>query len=245
MRIRTVFVSILSLVVLPICFAAQQSGKASLQIATPSDPISEATLRKYLEVCHFTLRNRQAAQIQIQKQQRQLPPWYPADLWTDTVNSVEDIDYAAVALPVYQKYYSEDDGRNLIRLFVTPTGQAMVNKVYDEAIEHELSGDKPLTAMRKALEAEKSEEDAKIREMLKSMTPEEERKTDAFIRSDEWKRIYGLSYQIMQEVTVAYVAKQTQVSQDVAEKHKDEIIKARRDYEAAHPGSDTNANPAH
>lgn len=79
-----------------------------------------------------------------------------------TVKSVEDIDVVDIALPVYQKYFSEEDAQKIIRLFVTPQGQAMIKKVFDDSIQHESEGDSAMEARRKALAAQRDQEGAEV-----------------------------------------------------------------------------------
>lgn len=64
----------------------------------------------------------------------------------------------------------------------------MIHRVYSMEIKQEVAGDSADEARRKTLAAERAEEDARVHEMLKSMTPDEGRKVDAFARSAEWQR---------------------------------------------------------
>src|ERR1700761_8205955 len=48
-------------------------------------PATDASLRQFFEVTHFAVRNREGLEKQFEQQQKRLPPWYPADLWTETV----------------------------------------------------------------------------------------------------------------------------------------------------------------
>lgn len=219
---------------------AQQSGTiAPATIVPPEHPVTEATLRRYFASCHFSLRNREALEVQFEGQERDLPAWYPKDVWNVTVKSVEDIDVVDIALPVYQKYFSEEDAQKIIRLFVTPQGQAMIKKVFDDSIQHESEGDSAMEARRKALAAQRDQEGAEVHAMLNSMTPNEHREVEAFARSAEWQRLNSLSGQIVQEFAAAYSLKQKQVIQDIAERHKAELSDALREYKASHPEDHT------
>jgi hypothetical protein len=211
------------LMLFPFVSVAQQAGVAvPASVTPPVHPVTGATLRKYFDVCHFAVRNREALEKQFEIQEKQLPAGYPADLWANTVQAVEGIDVAAVALPVYQKYWSEEAAQNAIFLFLTPAGQEMINRVYNLEIKQEVAGDSADEARRQTLAAERAEEDAKVHEMLRSMTPDEGRKVEAFARSAEWKRLNNLSNQIAQEFATVYIAKQKEVAQAVAEKYKSE-----------------------
>jgi hypothetical protein len=204
--------------------------------ALPAHPVTETTLRRYFETCHFDVRNREALEVQLEAQRLKLPAWYPKEIWDEIGEAIEEIDVTGVALPVYQKFLSEEAAQNAVLLFVTPEGQAMVKKVYDRAIQQETSGDSAAEARRKALAAVKSEEDAKIHVMLNSMTPAEHRAIETFLRSPEWKQLNAHSGQMTQEFAAVYVAKQQQVADEITQRHKDDFQKAVRDYRLSHPG---------
>jgi len=216
--------------------APAPAPQAAPAVVPPEHPATPATLRRYFEVCHFAYRNRQGLEPQFAAQQKTLPAWYPADLWKDTVEAVRNIDVIEVAIPVYQKYYSEEATQNAIRLFVTPQGQAMVNKVYDKTLEQVSEGDTVTEARKKVLAEERATEDAEIRQMLKSMTPEQERETAAFVQSAEWKHMNAISDQVFKDFIATYFAKQKEVMRAVALEHQAELRKALQDYKATHPG---------
>lgn len=216
----------------------QSAGQGtSSQPAPPTHPVDEATLREYFEVCHFAVNNREALDKQFQSQQKQLPPWYPPIVWDELVKSVEDIDVVPIALPVYQKYWSEEAMRIAIRVFATPAGQAMVKKVFSDDMEHENSGDSALDARRKTLIDVESQEDAEAHKILNSMTPAESAEAEAFMRSPEWRRLNSLSAQIAQEYSTAYLAKQNEVARAVIAGHQAELQTAFQDYQSAHPAT--------
>lgn len=215
---------------------AAPATPAATTVVPPEHPATVATLRRYFEVCHFAVRNRQALEAQFAVQQKTLPAWYPADLWSETVEAVRNVDVVEVAIPVYQKYYSEDATQNAIRLFVTPQGQAMVNKVYEKTIEQVSAGDSVTEARKKVLAEERATEDADIRQMFKSMTPEQERETATFVQTAEWKHMNAISDQVFQDFIATYLARQKEAMRAVALQHQTELRQALQDYKAAHPG---------
>jgi hypothetical protein len=235
---------------MPLAAAFGQAGIGAGSAPPPSlipanlHPATDATLRRYFEVCHFAVRNREGLEKQFEQQQKTLPPWYPADLWTETVAAVMDIDVVEVSIPVYKRFYSEEGTQSAIKLFVTPAGQKMVNQFHDKTLEEVSAGDPIAEARRKALADLKAKEDAEIHEMLSSMTPKEEQQVAAFVHSEEWKRMNGLSDQVYKAFNVAYLARQKEVMHAVALKHQDELVKSLREYKAAHPGYDPSAPPA-
>jgi hypothetical protein len=204
-------------------------------VVPPANPISAQTLQRYFDVCHFVLRNREQIDIQFAAQKKTLPAWYPLDVWEETVRSVEEIDVTPVALPVYQRYFSEEAGQNAIRLFLTPGGQAMVNKVYDQTAQAENAGDPALDAHLKAVARAKADEDAKVHQMMASMTPKDRRETEIFVHSAQWNRLNALGPQISKEFSEVYLEAQKKVVEEVTERRHEELVKARQDYRAAHP----------
>jgi hypothetical protein len=235
MRIGSLLRSMVCCIALGASSVAQQVGGSPAAAASPTHPITETTLRRYFEACHFDVRNREALEVELEAQRLKLPAWYPKEIWDEIEKSVEEIDVASVALPVYQKYLSEEVGRNAILLFVTPEGQAMIKKVYDTAIQRESFGDSATEARRKALAAVRNKEDAKVHAMLDSMTPEQHRAVEAFVRSTEWQRFNALSGQVTQEFASVYVVKQQLVADQITQDHKADFEKAIREYRLAHP----------
>jgi hypothetical protein len=204
-------------------------------LVLPEHPITAQTLQRYFDVCHFVLRNREQIDIQLAAQQKTLPPWYPMTVWRETADAIDALDVTAVALPVYQRYFSEEAGENAIRLFLTPQGQAMLSKVYDQTAAAENAGDPGLEAHLKAIAAAKVDEDAKVRQMMAAMTPKDRRETEIFVQSAEWKRISALGPQIAKEFSEVYLAAQEKAVHEVTARHHDDLVKALRDYRASHP----------
>jgi hypothetical protein len=179
---------------------AQNSGLgAPPAVTAPAHPITEVTLRKYFDVCHFVYRNRQQIDAQWAVQKKTLPSWYPGSVWDEIGRRIDLIDVVSIALPIYQKYWSEEAGQNAIRLFLTPAGQAMVNKFNDTVVQHEDEGDEGLQARRKAMESIHAEEDARVHKMMRTLKPEDQRTVSAFVQSAEWVRLNQLGGQIASE----------------------------------------------
>jgi hypothetical protein len=201
-------------------------------------PATEESLRRYFEVTHFVVRDREGMIQQLEQQKKTLPPWFPPDLWTETSAAMLDIDVVEVAIPVYQRYYSEEGTQNAIKLFLTPQGQAMISKFHEKTMQDLAAGDPIAEARQKALAAIRDHEDAEIRQMMVSMTPKDEQQVLEFSRSPEWKRMNDLADQVYKAFNVAYIARQKEAAHAVAVRHQDEVNKAIRDYRASHPGYD-------
>src|SRR5579863_3852340 len=62
--------------------AAQQASiGAPIAAESPAHPVTEATLRRYFEACHFDVRNREALEVEFEAQRLTLPAWYPRKTW--------------------------------------------------------------------------------------------------------------------------------------------------------------------
>jgi hypothetical protein len=89
-----------------------------------SRPITEAQLRTYMEESMLL----QALETQIQGQVDQIRktsmPWFPDATWQIVKDNLAAIDLVKAVLPVYQKYYTEQDGNALSLLYEGPTGHA-------------------------------------------------------------------------------------------------------------------------
>lgn len=211
--------------------------------APPAHPATEATMRRFLEVCHFVSANRAAMEKQFEIQHKTLPSWYPPGMWLDSVKAVEDIDVVSLAVPIYQRYWSEESAQNAIHLFVTPAGQAMLARVFGQETKVLEAGDTPAQARRKALEAQRANEDAEVHKMLDALTPQEKLSGEAFTRSEEWAKLQRLSSRIGQEFREIYQAKQNEVMAAVAKEHEAELQKSVDVYRAAHPEDRTFNGP--
>jgi hypothetical protein len=209
----------------------------------PAHPATETTMRRFLEVCHFVSANRAAMEKQFEIQHKTVPSWYPPQMWIDSVQAVEDIDVVSLAVPIYQRYWSEESAQTAIHLFVTPAGQAMVAGVFGQELNFLAAGDSPAQARRKALEAQRANEDAEVHKMLDAMTPQEKLKAEAFARTEEWARLQRLTPRIGQEFREIYEAKQKEVMAAVAKEHEGELQKAVDSYRAAHPEDRTFDGP--
>jgi hypothetical protein len=241
LKLNKICVWIVFVIIAPVTGWPLQAGIGASSGPPPSavpanfHPATESTLRRYFEVSHFEVRNREGLETQLEVQQKTLPLWYPADVWADTVDGVLAIDALSIAMPIYQRYFSEEGTQNAIRLFVTPAGQEMLNKMYSTAKKDEVAGDSATEARRKALDDEQTRQNEDGRKILDSMTAKDKQEVLAFSRSAEWKRMNAVSDEMYKEFNAAYLVKQKEVVHVSAVKHADELRKALRDYKATHP----------
>ena len=88
----------------------------------PTHPATEATMRRFFQVCHFVSANREAMEKQFEIQHKTLPSWYrprcgqtPFRPWKTSMLSPW--------LCQFTKGRSGESAQSAIRLFVTPAGR--------------------------------------------------------------------------------------------------------------------------
>lgn len=210
---------------------AQQTGAVQTSI---NDPIREETLRTYFDEIHFVSWNRKMWELQFQKQKQQLPPWYPVSVWKETTDTIEAMDIVPIALPVYQKYISETTGRHMIKLFATKQGQATAAKMFAEQGRLQAAGENADDAYTETLAAARANEDATVAKMFAALTPADQKELAVFVKSTEWMRADADGPAISKEMSVALLERQKEIVHEVAIKHHDELVAAKRAYDAEH-----------
>ena len=230
-KVMAFAISILALIASPVPFFAQHPEPERPPIV---DPIHEETLRTYFDEIHFVSWNRKMWDFQFQKQKQQLPPWYPLSVWKETTDTIESMDIVPIALPVYQKYVSDETGRRMIKVFATPQGQAMAAKMFADQGRLQEAGENANDAYTQALAADRAREDMAVSKLFSSLTPADQREIAAFVRSPDWKRMDTDGPVISRAMSDALLEKQKEIVHAVSMKHHDELVAAKRAYEAEH-----------
>jgi hypothetical protein len=167
---------------------------------------------------------------------KQMPEWFPQSVWNEIADSVENIDMATVALPVYQKYISEDDQKFLNRFLATPQGQraaqAVMTKVTEQAQNARPTSE---TKYRQAMAELEREEGVEIERTLSGMSPTELRDVES-LRA-HWEQVQPVLGQMRNELQQALGAKQEELARTIKTKHQSELIEAKRSYDASSHGS--------
>jgi Uncharacterized protein conserved in bacteria (DUF2059) len=154
--------------------AAQPTSSELQTIKPPEHPITEEQLRAFFEVTHFLAGHRQRIHDQLKVFQKQLPEWYPGSVWDEIASSVENIDVIAVALPVYQRYISEDDAKYLNMFLATPLGQKVAQAVMAKHTEQaQRAGTDPEAAQDQAIAELVRDGGAEVERTLSDMSPTE------------------------------------------------------------------------
>ena len=243
------FFAIVAILSLLLCAAATSQDQKATQpisdsqtIKPPEHPVTEEQLRTFFKVTHFVSVNRQLIHEKLKVLRRQMPDWFPQSVWDEIAGSVENIDMATVALPVYQKYISEDDQEFLNRFLATPEGQKAAQAVITKAAQQSQNA-------RTASEAEYDQaiaglvrdEGAAVDRVLSSMGPTELREVESL--KAHWEQMQPVLGQMRSEVQQALAAKQVELTRTIKAKHRAELIEAKRSYEASHTSAPNTQTP--
>jgi hypothetical protein len=142
-------------------------------INPPEHPITEDQLRTFLMVTHFLSANRQLIHEKLEAQRKQMPEWYPDSVWNEISDAIESIDTAALSLPVYQRFLSEEDAKFMIRFMATPQGQKLVQSLVAKNVTAQHAGAAPEKAYEQALAELAQNEGAGVRRILSGMSATE------------------------------------------------------------------------
>ena len=96
--------------------------------ANADEQASEATVKEFIAVTG-------AGNLGVQVMQTMLPslkrlvPNAPESFWTDFMHEVKPEDLETLLVPVYQKNFTEDEIRETIKFYRTPTGQKLIRQL--------------------------------------------------------------------------------------------------------------------
>jgi hypothetical protein len=220
-----------------VCAQTTQSAVTPVTVKTPADPVQLETLRTYFDEIHYGSWLRRTWAAGYAEQKKQLPAWYPQAVWDEIVKAELGMDLAAVALPVYQKYMSEQAGRYAIKLFATDDGQKLAAKMFAAQDKARATGASANDAYEQALDGEIANENITVRQMLATVTPEDRRKMGEFMHSQEWMQVAGNAVEISRELSDAELAQQKTIMHEQTERHRDELLAARKAYSAGNGAS--------
>jgi hypothetical protein len=209
--------------------------------APPEHPITEEQLRTFFKVMHVFSSNRQLVNEELELQQKQLPEWYPEFIWDEIRHSIENIDLPALALPVYQKYLSEDDAKFLINFMSSPPAQEIVQALLARDTQAALGGKDPARGHDQAVMELFRSERAEIDLVLSSMSPKESRELAS--KAGHFEEMQPALRQMREEFGQTVIAKQAELAKAIAAGHRAELVDAKRSYEASHPETPKSQTP--
>jgi hypothetical protein len=96
--------------------------------ANADEQASEATVKEFIAVTG-------AGNLGVQVMQNMLPslkrlvPSAPESFWTDFMHEVKPEDLEALLVPIYQKNFTENEIRETIKFYRSPTGQKVIRQL--------------------------------------------------------------------------------------------------------------------
>jgi len=197
----------------------------------PVHPVTVEQLHSFLVVCHTAAFNRQLIHEKLAMQQKQLPEWYPPEVWDEIVQAIDNIDLAEVALPTYQKYIEQKDMDWLIKYMATPAGQESIRAVIETNIRAQHAGATPEQATHQALEL--AQQDAgELQRIDRLMTPADHREISAHTAA--LKHLQPVLERISAEVGKAVIDKQLELTKAISQQHQADLTAAKRKYDETH-----------
>ena len=127
-NLRLVVAGTVGLMAAGIGVPAAQGIQAAVE--APAHPVQLETLQTYFDEVHYGSWLRRMWSAGCVDQAKQLPPWYPPTVWEAIVKAGLNMNLVGVALPVYQKYMSEEVAQHAIKLFATDEGQKMAAQMF-------------------------------------------------------------------------------------------------------------------
>ena len=162
---------LLLFVLLPLgmAFAAKAQDASPVPSAHPA---TVEQVRRLLSLSHATERVTAALNGQIEIQKKQGPNIFPDAFWKDVQTEFAKTDWVAIAVPVYQRYFSEEEADAVIAFYSTPIGQKVLDS--SQALSQELSSQgfaigKEIGA--RVAERYKTEIEENMRKLQQSKTP--------------------------------------------------------------------------
>ncbi len=111
------------------------SGQSSPAPAIPLSKIEK--IRTMLELMGAGNMGEQAAKRMIDSYKQALPT-VPADFWEEVKKEIKAEDLENLVIPIYDKYYTEEDLEQLIAFYNTPIGKKMrdvTSAIMNESME--------------------------------------------------------------------------------------------------------------
>jgi len=104
----------------------QMSPAADAGLPPPAHPATEAQIREYLAMTRAIENAHKAMASGIRANRATSAPYFTASFWDDMEEAVMEIDLAALIVPAYQKYFSEEDMAATLAFYKTPAGQRLL-----------------------------------------------------------------------------------------------------------------------
>ena len=206
-------------------------AQTQLPVQAERKPIQEAQLRNYLQDSLLLGASQQHIQEGLAATRKTLPPWFPDKVWSDVQQAIAAVDLPALLLPLYQRYFTEQDGQALELRFSGPTGHAYAQALLDArlaAVHQGLEGSAAEQTADKA--SSRGEIDRLFAAHVATLSPEER----ATIQATAASHTKADGYRIDDEQNVILNTKMNQVLHAVLAADDAQLRAAQRAYQAKH-----------
>jgi len=93
----------------------------------PAHPATVEQITKLVQITHSADRMRSVMHAMVLQQQKNAPQIFPAAFWTDLEAELGKIDWINISIPLYQRYFSEEEANSVIAFYSTPVGQKVLD----------------------------------------------------------------------------------------------------------------------
>ena len=97
-------------------------------VPPPEHPATSEQIKQYLELTKSVENAHRAFAQMVANSKSQAPAYFPADFWSDVDQKFNAIDIASELVPVYQRYFSQEDMAAALTFYKTPAGQRVLNE---------------------------------------------------------------------------------------------------------------------
>ena len=108
--------------------APKLQQRAPGDVPPPEHPATPEQIKEYLQLTKSVENAHRAFGQMVANSKSQAPAYFPADFWTDVNNSFDSIDIASELVPVYQRYFSQEDMAAALVFYKTPAGQRVLSE---------------------------------------------------------------------------------------------------------------------
>lgn len=171
---------------------ASDSNAGQAVTATPEHPITIKQLRTLLQELNNIEPTKQLTMEEAERQRKTLPPWFPSTVWDTVEKKIMAIDIPLAELPVYQRYFSQENADAMILAFQGRLGQQLAEHFMQREVTAAHSGTSGATTTGRALEETSNSSDPDVgAKRMNELTPEDRKRVLAAVQVmiSAWKPI--------------------------------------------------------
>jgi uncharacterized protein len=96
------------------------------QLAPPAHPATEDQIREYLALTDVSKTTHELLDGMAKAMQSTAVPYLPASYWQDVRGEFARLDIASMYVPLYQRYFSQEDMQQVIDFYRSPAGKNLM-----------------------------------------------------------------------------------------------------------------------